>query len=137
MSATGFWEGKLIDATGPTALIQLDLKSSRGKVEGGFQVTFLPPPDVDCGETIPRMVASGPVSGSEDKKGGIRVRSKLETAGTGVVVEFRAVPGEAAPHARRALYGSYAVLEGADALAMQGGACVLWQYVGGSKRKAG
>ena len=137
MSATGFWEGKLIDATGPAALIQLDLTSRGGRVRGEFRATFLPPPDVDCGPTSPKMVASGPVEGSETKRGAIRVKSKLETSGASIVVAFSAEPGEADPHAKRALFGSYEVLDGADALTMQGGACVLWQYAGGRSRKAG
>ena len=83
------------------------------------------------------MVASGPVQGTETRGGLVRIKSRLKTGDTSIVVAFSAEPGEADPHAKRALFGSYQVEEGADALTMQGGACVLWQYAGARNRKAG
>ena len=128
MSVTGRWEGKLVDATGPTARVDLQLKSSRGRVQGEFRATFLPPTDSSCGPAAPRMVASGDIKGTERKDGGIRVRTSLETAGSTIEVELNADPSNADPHARRALFGTFRVLLGADVLTMQGGSTVLWDY---------
>lgn len=135
MSAAGYWEGKLIDATGPTARVDMDLSSSKGRVRGDFRATFLPPIDSSCGPSTPRLVARGNVSGTERKDGGIRVRTKLEAAGRTIEVEFDADPADADPHARRALVGTFRVLEGADVLTMQGGSTVLWDYVGRTDRE--
>jgi hypothetical protein len=137
MSVSGTWSGKLIDSSGPTALVQLDLTSRSGRIRGEFRVTFLPPPDVDCGPSAPRTVAVGRVTGTESKSGRVRIRSRMETAGTRVVVDLRVEPGDARPHARKALFGCYEVGAGADVLTMQGGGCVLWQYAGARRRKAG
>lgn len=128
MTATGRWEGKLIDASGPTARVELALTSKDGRVEGEFQATFLPPTDASCGPSAPRLVARGPVEGSEDGNGGIRVSTKLETAGSSIAVELDAAAADADPHARRALLGTFRIVEGADVLTMQGGATVLWDY---------
>ena len=137
MSISGTWSGKLIDASGPAALVHLDLASRGGKIRGEFRVTFLPPPDAECGSSTPRVVASGPVSGTEYKSGVVRIRSKMETVGVKVAVDLRVEPGDPGAHARKALYGCYEVLDGADVLSMQGGGCVLWQYSGQQRKKAG
>ncbi len=128
MTATGRWEGKLIDATGPTARVELELRSKNGRVEGEFRATFLPPTDASCGPSAPRLVARGAVEGKEDGNGGIRVSTKLDTAGSTIAVELDAAAAEADPHARRALFGTFRVVEGADVLTMQGGSTVLWDY---------
>lgn len=135
MSAAGYWEGKLIDATGPTALVDLQLTSKNQRVRGDFRARFLPPSDGTCGPSAPTTVAEGAVSGTERKDGGVRLRTKLETMGRTVEVEFDADPAEADPHARRALFGTFRVLDGADLLTLQGGSTVLWDFVGHNERE--
>ncbi len=60
----------------------------------------------------------------------------MEVAGQGIAVILQLKPGDAAPHAKAAMYGTYDVVEGADVLTLQGGACVMWQYAGARQRRA-
>ncbi len=131
MKVTGHWDGKLLDASGVSALVALDLQvSPRGRVKGRFTATILPAVEDICGGATRGPVTSGPIEGAVDADGRLDLRTALETGGEKIVAHFTARPGKPDPHARAAFYGGYEVVEGASALTLQGGACVLWQYVG-------
>lgn len=135
MNTSGHWEGKLLDASGVDALVELDLRESDGELRGTFRVALLPEPD-GCGGPTRGETMRAAVEGRATEDGRVLLRAKLEVAGSTVSAAFEARHGDPDPHARDALYGLFAIEEGASELTLQGGACVLWQYADARRRKA-
>lgn len=129
MKLDGRWEGKLLDVSGPEALLTLDLKRSDNKVSGDFTVSFLSPGDGGCGGQARRLSQAGPVSGEiNEKDGRIQFNYEVSINLKPVRVSFEGSLIDADPHARQALIGCYSVGRDAGALTLEGGACVLWQF---------
>jgi len=129
MKLNGRWEGKLLDVSGPEALLTLDLKESDNKISGDFTVSFLSPGEGGCCGPVKRMGQVGPVSGKIDaQKGRIQFDYEITINLEPVAVSFEGLLTDADPHASQALIGCYSVGRGAGALTLDGGACVLWQF---------
>ena len=129
MSISGNWEGKLIDVTTVSALIQAAIKENGGKVEGDFGVYFVSQSDASCCQVDRQLVHSGPVTGRYDaKKERLVIDYKLTIGLKPIRIHLEAAVRDAAPHARQSIYGCYQVeSEGGD-LTLEGGGIVLWQY---------
>jgi hypothetical protein len=136
MSVSGHWDGKLLDVSGVDALIALDLRESGQEVKGKFTATLLPAAEDVCGGATRGPSMSGPIAGTVDARGNLVLKSELESQGQRIVAVFSARPGKPDPHARLAFFGGYDVQEGASALTLQGGACVLWQFAGARREGA-
>lgn len=133
MSVSGKWEGKLIDASGVTGIMEVHLKYSRGRVSGDFSAYFLSDADGCCADTK-RLVQTGPVTGSYNAKTKkVRLTYKLSVGLKPIVVSVAGDVGSAGDHAKRALRGCFAI-KGDSALSLDGGAVVLWQYAGSRRR---
>lgn len=128
MSLRRHWDGKLLDASGVSALVALDLREDNGEVTGKFRAAFLPEVRDGCGGDYKAPETVGEVRGKLTDEGRLLVTSKIDVGGAAVVVEFDAKPGDADPHARAAFYGTFAVVKGAETLTLQGGSVVLWSY---------
>lgn len=136
MNVSGRWEGKLLDMTGPAALLELNLKSSGGRVAGDFAVSFVSSDEAGCSGPTRRLAQVGPVSGKFDAKGNrVQLSYDITIGLEPVAVAFEGVMTNADPHARRALVGSYSVGKGAGQLTLEGGACVLWLFAGQEQRR--
>lgn len=133
MSLSKNWEGKLLDASGPTALVRLTLSSRGEDVRGDFRV-YLDPPDDECADPTNRLSQVGSVVGSFNKKeGAIELRSDMEIQQQSVSVALTGSVVDADPHAVQAIYGRYDVLSGDELLTLEGGVCVLWHYAGSDR----
>lgn len=130
MKISGHWDGKLLDASGVTALVEVELESSGDKLRGTFRATLLPDPEDSCGGPVRGQVTSAPVTGDVTDEGRIRLSTTLEFGGETVLVNFDARLGDPDPQALSAFFGSYDIGKGASALTLQGGSCVLWKYAG-------
>ena len=130
MNLNGKWEGKLLDVTGPSALLEMNLKGSGEKVTGDFSVQFLSAEDGGCGGgTTRRLAQVGPIAGVVDtKKDRFRLDYQLTIGLEPIAVTFEGTITTADPHARRALVGSYSVGKGAEVLTLEGGTCLLWLF---------
>ncbi len=127
MSISGEWEGKLLDASGPMARVRANLKYSRGRVGGRFDVYFESARG-PCDTTDWRHALTAPVTGSYDKaKKRLKLSYSLKMGPKPTVVAFDATIKPADPHARSALVGKYSVGEHQD-VGLEGGRCVLWLY---------
>jgi len=130
MKLDGRWEGKLLDVSGPEALLTLDLSVTDNKIRGDFSVAFISPSGKNgcCGD-VPRLAQVGPVNGRIDNKSGrVQLSYEVSTNLTSVSVSFDGVLKDADPHARQAFVGVYDVGKGGDNLSLEGGSCVLWQF---------
>jgi len=129
VSLSGQWEGKLIDVTGVSGLLKLELKETRGRVDGDYSVYFLSAAEGGCCGPERHLVQSGTVSGEYDpKKQAVRIEYDISVAGSAARVSVEAALREALPHAKQALFGCYGInTEQAD-LSLEGGGLVLWQY---------
>lgn len=130
MSVAGHWEGKLVDVTGLTAYLALDLQGAGTSLQGDFSVQLLPeaggfgePPGLP-------PVQKGPVKGSVDEANGrIELRYAMPV-GTQPVVSIDGRLTGALPHAKQAIFGCFQIHEGLGTLTLEGGGVVLWQYEG-------
>lgn len=130
MRLDGKWEGKLLDVSGPVALVTLHLKAAGERLAGDFAAYFVPP-DESCGceGGAPRLAQSGPVTGRYDAKTNrARLSYDLTIGLKPVTVNFDGAVRAADPHARRAIVGCYEVSRGSETLTLEGGGCVLWLY---------
>jgi hypothetical protein len=129
MNLSGKWDGKLLDTSGPMALITLNLKGDGAAVAGDFEMAFVSVEDGCCRSS--RMPAQvGSVKGRvDDKSGQIRLEYEVSIGLKPVKVSFTANVVKADPHARRAMLGCYAIDNRDGPLSLEGGACVLWQFV--------
>ena len=129
MKFDGKWEGKLLDVSGPEALLELDLKSTTNKISGDFSVYFFSPEEGGCGSPVKRLAQTGPVEGKIDQKNGVvQFRYEVNIALQPISVSFQGKLMDADPHARLALIGIYAIDNGGDKLTLEGGSCILWQF---------
>ena len=129
MNVQGRWEGKLLDISGPAALIVLNLRDRGGELSGDFSVSFLSPAEDGCGDTPQRLAQVGPVTGKSDKETDrvvLNYEMTIDLQPVSVTFEGRA--RRADPHALRAVIGLYDVRKGGEKLTLEGGACVLWLY---------
>ena len=130
MSVTGRWEGKMLDASGTTSRVVLDLNDSGRKVTGDFSVYIDSGRDGCCGGKT-HLAQVAPVSGSFASRGRrLKLKYRLDVGKSPVEVAFDAELVEADPHARRAFLGTYSVGDKEARIGMEGGSCVLWQYAG-------
>jgi hypothetical protein len=135
MSMRGRWQGKLVDASGVSGLLTMDLKDSRGELSGDFTVSFLPPGDDGCSPAAPTLAQSGSVQGTTDAKTGkVEIGYEMSVGLEPVTVRFTGTQVKAIPHAARAVFGCFDLQKGGGALTLDGGACVLWQYRDARKR---
>jgi hypothetical protein len=131
MTLASFWEGKLLDASGPTAAVELDVQDQDGELRGNFKVYFDTPTEDDCAEPVRRLAQVGPMRGRFDEKSGtVRLQSEMEIGSQTIVVDLEGTVVDADPHAKRAIYGSYDITKSDELLTLEGGGCVLWQYAG-------
>lgn len=129
MSINGQWEGKLIDVTGVSAVIQAAIREDRGRVEGDFGVYFVSQSDASCCQVERQLVHSGPVAGRYDaKKGRLGIDYKLTIGLQPVSIHLDGALRDAAPHAKQSIYGCYRVDSKGSDLTLEGGGIVLWQY---------
>lgn len=130
MRIDGKWEGKLLDASGPSALVVLHLKSVGDKIKGDFSVSFVSPSDgCGCDGPVSRVAQTGPVSGKYDSKANrVQLSYDLTIGLEPTSVAFECSVVNADPHARRAMVGCYAISNGGKTLTLEGGGCVLWLY---------
>ncbi len=129
MKVDGKWEGKLLDVSGPEALLILDLKSTGSKINGDFSVYFFTPGEGGCCAPVKRLAQTGPVAGKiDDKSGSIKFQYEVNINLQPIAVSFEATMMDADPHASQALIGSYNIDKGGDTLTLEGGSCVLWQF---------
>ena len=129
MNPAGKWEGKLLDMSGPVALLTLDLYGEGDALSGDFTISFLSPEDDGCYEPSRGLAQTGKVSGGLDPQTGrVQLNYEVTIGPEAVAVTFDATITKADPHARRALLGCYSVGEGAGDLTLEGGGCVLWLY---------
>lgn len=137
MKVAGHWEGKLLDVSGVQALVDLTLDGAGREITGTFRATLLPAREDVCGGSTRGQTVEGPVRGTVEDDGALAIRAELDAGGQKVVARFAARPGNPDPHARAAFFGGYDVDEGASALTLQGGACVLWRYANAQRREVG
>ncbi|PYS98763.1 MAG: hypothetical protein DMF63_14325 [Acidobacteria bacterium] len=138
MKLDGRWEGKLLDVSGPEALLTLDLAVTDNKIRGDFSVAFIPPSGENgcCGD-VPRLAQIGAVNGRIDAKTGrIQLSYEVSTNLTSASVTFDGVLKDADPHARQAFVGTYGVGKGGESLSLEGGSCVLWQFAQSAPKSA-
>lgn len=129
MTLNGRWEGKLIDATGVSAIIEAAIKESDGQVEGDFNVYFLSQSDSSCCHVERRLVHSSPIQGRYNGKNGlISIDYKVSLGLDAVSVHLEGTVRDAMPHARQAICGCYRADVGKSDLTLEGGGIVLWQY---------
>ena len=129
MSINGRWEGKLIDVTGVSAVIQAAIREDGGRIEGDFEVYFVTQTDASCCQVERQLVHSGPVVGRYDaKKNRLGIDYKLTIGLKPVSIHLDAAMRDAAPHARQSIYGCYDVASEGSDLTLEGGGIVLWQY---------
>ena len=125
----GRWQGKLVDASGVSGLLTMDLKDSKGELSGDFSVSFLPPGDGCCSPDAPTLAQTGPVRGTADRETGeVTFGYEMSIGLEAVAVRFRGTQVKTSPHAARAVYGCFDIEKGGDVLTLDGGACVLWRY---------
>jgi hypothetical protein len=131
MSLTGRWEGKLLDASGPTARLVVDLSETGGSLKGHYAATFLSEDLTGCGDAAEQVAQEGDVAGTV-KGDQVVLDQQLEIGGKPVRVRIDCRLSEADPHALQALAGCFNVEEGGDQLTLEGGGCVLWLYANGA-----
>lgn len=129
MSLDGRWEGKLLDATGPTARLVLDLQQKKGELTGRYAVTFLSEDMTGCGDAVDQVAQEGEVTGTVEGDQVVLVQD-LQIGGKPVRVRFECRLAPADPHALRAMAGCFDVEKGGGQLTLEGGGCVLWLYAG-------
>lgn len=129
MSLKGRWEGKLVDASGASAIIELDLNDKSGRLSGDFSLYFLADDPGCCGPQR-RLAQTGPVRGQIKRNGTVRIDYKVTAGLKPVAVTFEGKLSETNGHAKNALVGCYEASAGQGALTLQGGGAVLWQYAG-------
>ncbi len=129
MSVKGRWEGKLVDSTGVTAAVEMDLVDNKGRLSGDFKVFFLS--ERGCGgRPIRRLAQTGEVKGSYSaRRDTVRLAYEVTLGLKPVAVRLDARLTEAGNHARQAIVGCFTA-EGDDELTLMGGGVVLWQYAG-------
>ena len=125
MDVSGEWEGKLLDASGPTARIKATLKQSDGRISGEFAVYI--ESARDCCDSGPRLAQIAPATGTASGDT-VQLKYELPIGAKPIAVVFDGSIKEADPHARHALVGSYTVSDDSRHLGFEGGACVLWSY---------
>lgn len=127
MAVKGRWEGKLVDATGVSAAIELNLVERKGRLSGDFSTYFIAE-DAGCSGPVRRLAQSGVVRGTYSPKSKIvRLKYAVTIGLEPVDVSLEARLSDAGNHARQALVGCYTAGGGKD-LTLQGGGIVLWQY---------
>lgn len=127
MSASGHWDGRLVDVTGVTALLTLDLDAAGTDLQGSFSIGLLR----EVGESgdAQGQLQTGPVVGTVGEDGArIELRYRLSVGGQTVAVSVDGRLAVAYPHAKQAILGCFEIHEGANTLTLQGGGVVLWQY---------
>lgn len=137
MNLAGKWEGKLLDVSGPMAMIRLTLKGDAKSVVGDFEIAFVSTEDGCCGSS--RMPAQvGSVKGEVNEKSGqVKLVYAVSIGLQPVNVSFTAQVVDADPHARRAMLGCYEMAGRGEPLSLEGGACVLWQFAEKKPAKRG
>lgn len=137
MNLSGRWEGKLLDASGPMAMITLTLKGDGRTVAGDFEIAFVSAEDGCCGSS--RMPAQvGSVKGEiSEKSGQVKLSYAVSIGLQPVNVGFTAHVVNADPHSRRAMLGCYEMDRQGGPLSLEGGACVLWQFAEQKPAKRG
>lgn len=137
MNLAGTWEGKLLDVSGPVAMIRLALKGDAKSVAGDFEIAFVSTEDGCCGSS--RMPAQvGSVKGEIDQASGqVKLSYQVSIGLQPVNVAFTAQVVDADPHARRAMLGCYQMAGQGGPLSLEGGACVLWQFAEQKSGKRG
>lgn len=129
MSLNGQWEGKLIDATGVSAIIEAAIKESGGRIEGDFGVYFVSQSDPSCCHVDRQLAHSSPITGRYDAKSRrITIDYKLTLGLEPVSIHLDAALRDAMPHARQAICGCYRADAGKSDLTLEGGGIVLWRY---------
>jgi hypothetical protein len=126
MDVSGEWEGKLLDASGPTARVKAALKQSDTRVTGEFSVYIESARDCCAGgnwKLAQVAPATGTVTGDR-----VQVKYELPIGAKPIGVLFEGEVRDADPHALRALVGSYTVADESKQLGFEGGTCVLWSY---------
>jgi len=129
MSISGKWEGKLVDATGAMASIELNMADKDGRVAGDFGLYFLVDDPGCCGPQR-RLSQTGEVRGQVRRDGSVRLDYKVMAGLKPVAVVFEGRLSETNGHAKQALLGCFEASDGQDALTLRGGGAVLWQYAG-------
>ncbi len=130
MSLKGKWEGKLLDASGASAAIELNLDDKRGRLTGDFDLYFLVDDPGCCGPER-RLAQSGLVSGRVSAKTGtVRLDYKVTIGLKPTEVRFDGRLSETNNHAEAAIVGCFAAAKGGEALTLGGGGAVLWRYAG-------
>ncbi|MFQ5628960.1 MAG: hypothetical protein ACE5I1_09385 [bacterium] len=130
MKKNTHWEGKLIDALGLQAALVLNLRRSGENLSGDFAVSFLPPEDSGCCGPDRRLAQTGPVSGKFDsRKGRLKLNYEVTVDLKPVAVLFEASVIKADPHALQAMVGCYDIKKGKNKVTLDGGGCVLWNYL--------
>ena len=129
MAISGKWEGKLIDATGPTAGLEVNVKEKGGAVTGDFSLFFFSERD-GCAAGERRLVQSGPINGRYNKvTGKVNVTYEVTVGLEPAVVVLDGVVRDGHGHARQAIVGCYGPKkDDRGALTLEGGGVVLWQY---------
>lgn len=136
MNLSGRWEGKLIDASGPMALVTLTLRSAGEAVAGDFEMAFVSLEDGCCGSGR-QSSQVGSVKGKVDPKSGqVRLDYQVSIGLKPVNVRFTARVVKADPHARRAMLGCFDIAERDGPLSLEGGACVMWDFAQPVKKAA-
>jgi hypothetical protein len=130
MNLGGKWEGKLIDASGATAAIELNLDDTQGKLKGDFALYFLTEDPGCCGPER-RLAQTGPVTGRvSSNTGTVRLDYKVTIGLEPTDVRFAGELSETNNHAKVAMVGCYDTRKGGSALSLGGGGAVLWLYAG-------
>jgi hypothetical protein len=128
MTLSGHWEGKLVDAVGVQALIEMDLSERNGRLSGDFS-TYLISEGDDCRGTTRRLAQTGEVKGTHTKRNAVRLRYEVTMGLEPVKVELSGRSTGAGNHASEAIVGCYETEGGGD-LTLRGGGVVLWKYRG-------
>lgn len=129
MSLNGQWEGKLIDATGVSAIIEAAIKESSGRIDGDFNVYFVSQSSGSCCHVERQLAHSSPIQGRYDgRTRRITIDYKLSLGLEAVSVHLAGTVRDAMPHARQAICGCYRADAGKSDLTLEGGGIVLWQY---------
>ena len=129
MSLNGQWEGKLIDATGVSAIIEAAIKEDGGRLDGDFNVYFVSQSSGSCCHVERQLAHSSPIQGRYDRRTRrITIDYKLSLGLEAVSIRLAGTVRDAMPHARQAICGCYRADAGKSDLTLEGGGIVLWQY---------
>ncbi len=128
MSVNGTWQGKLLDTSGSTSRVMMELSESGRKVAGEFSV-YLEAGRDGCGFSGWSLAQVAPVAGNFASKGArLKLKYELKIGPKPIRVDFDARMVDADPHARNALVGTYTVRDDSRQIGFEGGGCVLWRY---------